>query len=130
MLGVAQPPGQLDLAPDRDAALAGLGQQWGVGAPAGRGDEHVDVVGQHRRGALAQADGGAEHLEQLGLLLLARGGLVEGGDGGAEVVEVVGGGEAGDAEAGDDRAHAVPGAGLVEAVEVAARAHVPATHSA
>ena len=48
---------------------------------------------------------------------------------GAEVGEVVGGGEAGDAEAGDDGADARPRSRAGRGVDVRV-AHVPATHSA
>ena len=53
--------------------------------------------------------------------------LVQGRDRRAEVGQVVGRGEAGDAEAGDDHADAVP---LRVASEPLDAAHVPATHSA
>ena len=57
-----------------------------VGFQPGRGDEQVDVVGQRRGRARAEADVGAEHLEQLGLLgrslPAAAVGLVERGDAG------------------------------------------------
>ena len=69
VLGVAQPPGQLDLAPHRDAARAGLGEQRRARAPAGRGDDEVDVVGQGGGGAGPEAHRGTEHLEELGALL-------------------------------------------------------------
>ena len=46
VLRVAQPPGQLDLAPDRDAARGRLREQRRGRRPAGRGDDEVDVVGQ------------------------------------------------------------------------------------
>ena len=52
VLGIAQPPGELDLAPDRDAAGRGLREQGRGGLPARRGDEHVDVVGQRVGGSL------------------------------------------------------------------------------
>ena len=91
----------------------------------------VEVGGQPGGRPGTEAYVGAEHAQQLGLLLLARGLLVDRGHRGAEVGEVVGGGEAGDAEARDDRPDALPGVGLPEGVEVATRsAHVPATHSA
>jgi hypothetical protein len=124
---VAQPPGQLDLAPDRHPAVARLGEQRAVGAPAGRGDQHVDVVGQRRGGTFAEPDLGAEHLEQLGLLGLVADHLVERGHRGTEVVEVVGGGKAGHAEAGDHGPDSLPG---VVPTQVPGVHYVPATHSA
>ena len=45
MVGIAQPPGELDLAPDRDAPRRGLGQERRRRLPARRGDENVNVVG-------------------------------------------------------------------------------------
>ena len=79
-----------------------------------------------------EPDVGAEHLEQLGLLGLAVAGLlVERGDRGAEVGQVVGGREAGHAEAGDDGAHAVPGVVAAETERPWSGRHpTPATHSA
>ena len=82
---------------------AGLGEQRRGRLPAGRDDEQVGVVGQGRRRAGAEPDVGAEDAEQLGLLLVAVGLLVECDHRGPEVEEVVGGREAADAEAGDHR---------------------------
>ena len=60
-LGRTQPPGELDLAPDRDAALAARGdQQRCVGSPAGRGDDQRGAVGQ--RLAVAEPDADAVRL--------------------------------------------------------------------
>ncbi len=57
-----------------------------------------------------EPDVGPQDPQQLGLLALLVGArLGQRGDGGAEVGEVVGGGEPGGAEAGDDGADAVPG---------------------
>ena len=122
---VAQPPGELDLAPHRDAAPDGLRQQRRARLPARRGDDHVDVVGQRRGRARAEPDLGAQHLEQGRLLLVALGVLVERRDLRAEVGQVVGGGEPGDAEAGHDRTDAGP---VVAAAEVLDTDHAPATH--
>jgi hypothetical protein len=99
---------QLDLAPHGDSALAGLGDEGGRRLPAGRDDEELGVVGEHRRRALAQPDVGTEHAEQLGLLLLAVGPLVERDDRGTEVGEVVGRGEPADPEAGHHGTHPGP----------------------
>ena len=110
----------------RSRACASSGE---LGPPARRGDQDVDVVGQRRGAAGAEPDGRAEHLEQLGLLglLVPLGRLVERGDRRPEVGQVVGGGEPGDAEPGDDRADAVPG---VVPAEVERGGHSRATHSA
>ena len=94
--------------------------------------ELLEVLGATVR---LEADRGAEHLEQLGLLTPVAGGatvgLVEGDDGRAEVVEVVGRGEARDAEAGDHSTDALPGVVAAQPVGVGpGGAHVPATHSA
>jgi hypothetical protein len=97
--GVAQPPGELDLAPHRDAALAGLGDQRRRRLPARRDDQQLRTVRQCRGRALAEPDVGAEDAEQLCLILLAVALLVERDDGGAQVGEVVGRGESAHAEA-------------------------------
>jgi hypothetical protein len=124
-LRVAQPPSELDLAPHWDAARGGLGDQRSRRLPAGRGDHDVDVVGQGRGRARAEADLGAEHLEQGRLLLATVGALVERDDTGAEVGQVVGGGEPRDAEPGDDRPDPGP---VVTAAEVLHMLHAPMTH--
>ena len=129
VLGVAQPPGQLDLAPDRDASLDRLGQQRRRGRPAGRGHHEVDLVGQLGGGARAEAHRRTQDLQQGGLLAtVARLGLVEGGHPRAEVGQVVRGGEAGDTEARDDGTDTAPVAGATERVDTVG--HTPATHSA
>ena len=137
IVGVAQPPGELDLSPDRDPALARLREQRRRRSPTGRGDHDVDVVGQHVGGALAEAYVGTQDTEELGLLLalLVARGLVERDHRGTQVGEVVGGREPRDAEAGHDRLHALPGVVAAELVElfshVVGLSHqMVATHSA
>jgi hypothetical protein len=118
-LRVAEPPRQLDLAPHRDAAGRRLLQQRVVGSPTRTHHEQVDGVGQRGGRALPQSHGRAEHLQQLGLLGLGlAGALVEGGDRGAEMGQVVGRGEPADAEACDGRADLRPVAGPVEGRDV------------
>ena len=56
--GRAQPPGELDVAPDRDAAPRGRRQQRLLRSPAGRGDDELDTVRQLV--GIAQADLDAE----------------------------------------------------------------------
>ncbi len=131
MLGVAQPPRELDLAPYRDAARGGLGQQRRRRRPSGRGDQHVHALGQDRGGPRAEAYVGAEDLQQGALLAAVAGvGLVHHHHVGALVGQVVRGGEAGHAHAGDGGAHALPGVVAAELVQRSCRAHTPATHSA
>ncbi len=127
VLRVAQPPGQLDLAPHGYAAPAGLDQQRCGRRHARGGDEHVDVVGQPGGLPRPDPDRGAEDLQEVGLLALRVGGrLGQHGDLGAEVGQVVGGREAGDADADHHRPDTVPGGVPAELVE----GHTPATHSA
>jgi hypothetical protein len=90
----------------------------------------VHALGQRRGGAGADPDRRAEHLEKLRLLLLLGvGRLGEHGHVRADVGEVVGGGEARDADPDDDRVHAGPRVGAPEPVDVGG-AHAPVTHSA
>ncbi len=131
MLGVAQPPGELDLAPHWNPARGGLGQQRRRRGPPGRGDQHVHAVGKRRGRPRAEAYVGTEDLQQGALLAAVPGvGLVHHHHVGALVGQVVGGGEAGHPHAGDGGAHALPGVVAAEPVERSWRAHTPATHSA
>ena len=111
--GVAQPPGQLDLAPDRYAAVAGLREQRRVGSPARRGDEQVDVVGERRRWRPRPSRiVGAEHLEQLGLLgppVGAVGFSSRAVTAAPRCSRLSAAAKPGDPEPGDDGADAVPG---------------------
>ena len=102
-VGVLHAPGQLDLAPDRDATGSGLRQQGRTRAPARRGDHQVDVVGKRGRGALAELDLRVEELQDGGLVGV-RGVvvLVQDGDLGADLEQAVGGCEAGRSQPGDD----------------------------
>ena len=118
VLRVAQPPGQLDLAPDRDPPGVRRRQGRRRRGHARRGDEEVHVVREGRRGAGADPHFCPEDLQQPRLLLLLRvGGLGQHRDVRADVGEVVRGGEARDADADDDGADALPGVRPAQVVE-------------
>ena len=128
VVGVAQPPRQLDLSPDGNAALPRLHQDRRVRSEAGRHDEQVDVVGQRGGRPGVQVNCGAEDLQELRLLQLRRVSVIgEGGDRGTHMGQVVGRGEPGDTEAGDHGADAIP---RVVPAELARIGHSLATHSA
>ena len=130
---VAQPPGQLDLAPDRDAAGAGLRQQRGgrAASPA-RSPATSTSSGSVAVAPAPEPDVGAEHLEQLGLLGRRRPSPVSSSatTRGAEVGEVVGGGEAGHAEARPPPRGPPAQASWRPSVSTSGRFMRPATHSA
>ena len=103
----AQPPGELDVAPDRHAGLGGGREERLVGLPAGGGDDEFGALGQGR--AVAEAHGDAQRLQfgglRAGALVVA---VVDDGDERAEAVQDLGGRDAGDAETGDGDALALP----------------------
>ena len=129
VLGVAQPPGQLDLAPDRDAAGAGLDEQRARSASspgettsrsASSGSSAVEPAPSRMSAPRTPSSSAFSSLPS--------GRLVERDHRGAEVGEVVGGGEAADAEARHHRADARP---VVVAAEAARPGgHVTATQAA
>jgi hypothetical protein len=130
----AHPPGQLDLAPDRDPGRGGRRQHRLVRPPAGRGDDDVRRraadVRQRRRVVLAEADVDAEDVEHLAALLLARPvAAVEQDHPRAALDQRVGRGEPGHADAGDDDPQ--PGPVRVPVRQLREEpGHVPTTHSA
>ena len=131
----AQPPGELDLAPDRDAGRRGRGEQRLVGPPAGRGDDELGAVAAARRPSLAEPDVDAERSRRLGRARCSRASPSRPSTTvtrGAALEQGVGGGEAGDAEAGDDDAQPGPvGVAVGQRVEPAVRSLTrPTTHSA
>ena len=132
-LRAAHPPGELDLAPDRHPAAAAATQQRAVGPPARRGD---DEVGARRRSSpvcsWAEPHVDAEDVEHAGALVLGVAvAFVDDHDAGPAVEQRVGGGEAGDADAGDDDAQPRPRR-LVRTAPTShgGTAHAPTTHSA
>ncbi len=123
----AQPPGQLDVAPDLQAGPLGGLEQRAARRPAGRGDDQPGALGQGV--AVAEADGDAERLQfgGAGPQALA-GAAVDDRDQGAEAVQDPGGADAGDAEPGDGDRQAGP-VGQIRQVGQVGVGH-PVTHPA
>ncbi len=135
-VGLLQTPRQFDLAPDRDAARGGLGQQRRRRTPTRGGDDQVDVVGQGRGGTSAQTDVGIEHLQHGGLFGIGRAVVVvQDGHLRANVEQPVSGGEAGTAKTRDDDLGLRPRRGAVGTLDPVQRCTVlrhywPTTHCA
>ena len=103
----AQPPGQLDVAPDRDARLGGGREERLVGLPAGGGDDELGALGQGRPVAEAHGDSLRLQLGGLGTGALVVP-VVDDGDDGAEAVQHPGGGDTADTESRDGDVLALP----------------------
>jgi hypothetical protein len=124
----AQPPGQLDLAPDRHTRRRCGGEQRLVGTPAGRGDDQLRAVRQRLDVLCAQPDVGSEDAQDLAPLV--GGGrlrTVDHDDPGTPLEQRVAAAKAAAAEARHDDVEPGPvGSPVRERVQ----AHSPTTHSA
>lgn len=103
----AQPPGEFDVAPDRDARLGGCGEERLVGLPARGGDDELGGLGQGR--PVAEAHGDALRLQLRGLrtgtLVVP---VVDHRDDGAQAVQHRGRRDSGDSESRDGDVLALP----------------------